>query len=77
MSARKKTIDAVHIVDLEPILDKYGMADAFRAGEVKCTVCGDTVMPDNAGSIKFTNGVPTLVCSKVPCYGKIVSAIMR
>ena len=77
MSALKKTIDAVHIADLEAILAKYGMADAFKAGDIKCAVCTDTVMPDNAGSIKFTNGVPSLVCSKVSCYDEIVRVIMQ
>lgn len=78
MSAlEKKTVKAIHVADLAAVLDTYGMADAFRAGEIKCIVCGDTVVSDNAGSIKFTNGVPSLVCSKVACYGEVVKVIMQ
>lgn len=78
MSAlKKKTIKAIHVADLDAVLDKYGMADAFRAGKIKCAVCADTVMPDNTGSIKFTDGVPSLVCSKMSCYGEVVKVLMR
>lgn len=77
MSVLKKRIKAVHIADLEAVLGKYGKADAFKSGAMKCIVCADTVTPDNAGSIKFTNGEPQLVCGKVSCYGEVVRVIMR
>lgn len=77
MVVLKKTIKAVHVADLEAVLGKLGMADAFRSGDIKCDVCADTVTADNAGSIKFTKGVPSLVCSKVPCYGAIMETLMQ
>lgn len=76
MPALKKTIKAVHVADLDAVLDKLGMGEAFRNGEIRCAVCADTVVHDNAGSIKFTNGMPSLVCSKVACYGAVMPAIM-
>ena len=73
----KKSIKAVHIVDLEPILEKYGKGDAFRSGSMKCIVCADVITPDNAGSIKFTDGIPLLACNKVSCYDEIVKILMQ
>ena len=77
MLAPKKTIKAIHVADLEAVLGKLGMAEAFKSGNIKCDVCADTVTADNAGSIKFTKGVPSLVCSKVSCYGEIMDIIMQ
>lgn len=74
---KKKSIKAVHIVDLEPILEKYGKGDAFRNGSMKCIVCAGTITPENAGSITFTDGIPSLACNKVSCYGEIVKTLMR
>lgn len=73
----KKTVKAVHIADLEPILEKYGKGDAFRSGSMKCAVCSDAVTPDNVGSIKFSYGCPSLVCSKLSCYDEIVKVLMQ
>lgn len=53
------------------------MAEAFKSGDIKCDVCADTVTADNAGSIKFTKGVPSLVCSKASCYGEIMEILMQ
>ena len=77
MSVFKKRIKAVHIADLEAVLGKYGKADAFKSGAMKCIVCADTVTPDNAGSIKFAGGEPLLVCSKVSCYGEVIRVLMQ
>ena len=74
---KKMTIKAVHIADLEPILKKYGRDGAFRSGSMKCAVCSGAVTPDNVGSIKYTEGGPTLACSKVSCYEEIVQALME
>ena len=74
---KKKSIKAVHIADLEPILEKYGKGDAFRNGAMKCVVCADVITPENVGSIKFMDGLPSLACSKVSCYDEIVKILMQ
>ena len=76
MSAFKKSVKAIHITDLEAILEKYGKVAAFRRGAMKCIVCADTVTSENAGSLKFTKGEPWLVCNKVSCYGEVVKVLM-
>ena len=76
MPVPKKVIKAVHVADLEAVLGRLGKAEAFRNGEMKCAVCTDTVVLDNAGSIKFTAGVPSLVCSKVSCYTAVMPMIL-
>lgn len=77
MLTLKKKINAIHIADLEGILGKYGRAADFRAGAMKCVVCGDTITAENAGSVKFTNGTPSLVCSKVSCYSEVMRMISQ
>ena len=76
MPVPKKEIKAVHVADLEAVLGRLGKAEAFRNGEMKCAVCGDTVVLDNAGCIKFTAGVPSLVCDKVSCYTAVMPLIL-
>ena len=44
---------------------------------MKCIVCADVITPDNAGSIKFTDGIPLLACNKVSCYDEIVKILMQ
>ena len=77
MLTLKKKINAIHIADLEGVLGKYGRAADFKAGAMKCVVCGDTVTAENAGSVKFTKGTPSLVCSSVPCYGEVMRTISQ
>lgn len=72
-----KEIKAVHIADLESVLARYGQDVAFKSGAMNCIVCGDTITPENAGSIKFTKGKPSLACSKLSCYHEIVKIIMQ
>ena len=58
-------------------MEKYGRGDALRSGSMKCAVCSDAVTRDNVGSIKFSDGGPSLACGKVSCYDEIVKVLMQ
>ncbi|TAK18499.1 MAG: hypothetical protein EPO37_05460 [Nitrosarchaeum sp.] len=72
MSVEDKEIKAVHITDLEKLLQKYEQSDDFNNGQIKCHICSDTVSMNNVGSIQLLDNRLRLTCNKIACYDQIV-----
>lgn len=67
MEREYKDIDAVHSDDLDHLLSKLGLLDDYRAGQIKCKFCRNTVTKDNIYSVIKDSGSYKLVCDRADC----------
>lgn len=77
MSVLDKEIKAVHVADLDKILERCGQREDFEEGRMKCIVCSGTVSKGNVGSLRFVDGKLAFTCNTTPCYTEVVKTLMQ
>jgi hypothetical protein len=71
MPEEKPEILAVHKQKLEQFLRGLELWEPLIRGEVKCTVCRETITVDNIGAIVPSGNEIVLCCSKHTCLMKV------
>jgi hypothetical protein len=73
MEKEYKDIDAVHSDDLDHLLDKLGLLNDYKSGQIKCKFCRNPITEDNIYSVIKDSGSYKLVCDRADC----VKALMQ
>lgn len=63
--------------DLDPLLQELGIPDTFKNEALKCFVCHDTVDKSNFGGAFQHDDDVHVICGKIRCYRRAVSAMLR
>jgi len=61
------TIHAVHDDDLEEFLNSIKLLGKFRSGQIKCSLCNETITRENLYSIYPDSGVIKFSCNRPEC----------
>jgi len=67
MDENKKIVNAVHEKDLEALLEKIGLKDAFISKQINCKFCKQIVDINNIYSVLPESGTFNIVCDKPVC----------
>ena len=68
---QKERIYAVHEREIEIFLEKIGVLEEIKEGNVRCAVCGRVITIENFGAIFYKNGERIVVCDNVECIYSI------
>lgn len=69
----KKQLNAVHEKDLDSLLEKIHLLEAFSAGKLQCKFCKTTITKENLYSILPESGTFNLICDKPECVNALLS----
>lgn len=64
----KVKIKVVHDADLNSFLQRLGLFDDMKNGQLRCTFCDCILTFDNFGGVFKENGELKLFCQKSECY---------
>jgi hypothetical protein len=64
----KQRILTVHEDNLEALLDKLGVLEDLKKGELRCAFCGGKLTKENLECIFNKDGKLGLCCEKLDCY---------
>lgn len=68
----KVIIKAVHDADLNPFLEKLGLLEDMKNGQLKCSFCNCVLTFDNFGGVYKENGQLKPFCQKTECYLEVL-----
>jgi hypothetical protein len=71
MAVKKREVPAIFAEDAEPVLDRLGVGDAYRAGELLCDSCGEPINARGLGAIRMLNGKVQASCARIECLKQI------
>ena len=66
-------IPAIHDDDLAKILEKHGLAEKLKSGELHCTYCNEIITIENLYAIFWKNDLPNFVCDSPDCINKAMN----
>lgn len=69
---RRYSIKAVHEQDLGKLLSNLGLSELIDRGELRCSVCGDIVNPENLLCIYPSGAEVRVCCKKAECYETVL-----
>ena len=72
---RKQEIHAIYEDDLDAFLEKLGLLEAFKNGELQCAICSDKITKSNFRFVYPEENDIKICCSKLDCYEKVISKI--
>jgi len=72
MTTENAEIKALHVADLQDLLEKYEQLDDFKNEKIHCQICSDIISSKNVGSVKLQNNNLVFTCSKISCYNAII-----
>lgn len=64
----KVTIKAVHDTDLNSLLEKIGLLEDMKNGQLRCSFCHCVLTFDNFGGVYKEAGQIKPFCQKTECY---------
>lgn len=65
--SRRMEITAVHEDDTKALLDRLGVAPAYRDGSLFCSICGSSVREDGLGAVGMKKGNVVVSCGRIEC----------
>lgn len=63
----KETIKVVHAEELDEFFTRIGCGNAFRAGQLKCSSCKQTITAENFRAVTRSAGRLVFFCSDEKC----------
>ena len=72
-----ESLNAVHMDDLESLLNSCGIFDKYENKLIKCKFCRDTVDNENIYSVFKDSGSYKLVCDKPECMQALLGLINK
>lgn len=70
---RNGEMDAVHIDDLQTLLQRMGLKEKFNANELKCKFCNTKINIENIHSILPESGRVSVICNDPGCIQKLLA----
>lgn len=70
-----KIIEAVHEDDIEDILQKLGLLESLKNGELHCESCNCVINKENIQSFFSYDGKIGFCCENFVCYEKLIEKI--
>lgn len=67
----RKTIEAVHDVDLRGLLQSLGLLAEVLEGNAACAFCGSPITLENLTAVFSNSGAIALTCSSVNCLSQM------
>ncbi len=64
----KEVFQALHSSEIEDFIGRLGLFEKFKAGEIKCHACGDTITTDNFKALTRKGGRLVFACMKERCF---------
>jgi hypothetical protein len=68
----RESIHAVHDDDLDAVLDRLGLGGQLRGGDLRCTICGETVTRGTLQALIPDSGAIKVLCSKPSCLKRLI-----
>ena len=68
----KVTIKAVHDTDLNSFLEKLGLMEDMKNGQLRCSFCDCVLTFDNFGGVYKENGQLKSFCQQTECYLEVL-----
>ena len=68
----KHVIKAVHEMDVEGILERFGQLEELKNGTYQCIICMQTLTLENLGSLKRVGEKLVFSCDKIACCHQIL-----
>jgi len=69
----KEIIKAIHSSEIEDLIKKIGLLERFKAEEIRCNICGDTIKLNNFKAITRRDGQIVFLCNKEKCFSTITN----
>jgi len=69
----KRKLLAFHEKNIDSILDKLGLLEKIKKGEIKCVICNKVITKKNLGAILKRNDKLLIICDSLECLEKIKS----
>jgi hypothetical protein len=70
--AGKITVKAVHDADLNSFLERLGLLEDIKSGQLRCIFCDCVLTLDGFGGIFNENGELKPFCQKTECYLEVL-----
>ena len=67
MFTKDDTLKAVYSTELDSLLEKPGVLELFRNGEIKCRYCNKTISKNNLYAMVPVNSSIEFCCSESSC----------
>jgi len=71
-SEGKVTIKAVYDTELNSFLEKLGLLEEMKNGQLRCSVCNRVLTFDNFGGVYNENGQLKCFCQQTECYLEVL-----
>jgi hypothetical protein len=68
----KKTIRAIHDLELKELLINLDYLEAFENREIKCSICNKVIDEDNFGCVYSDKGEIKFSCNNLECYEIVI-----
>lgn len=68
----KVKIKAVHDADLNSFLERLGLLEDMKSGQIRCSFCDCVLTFDDFGGIFNENGELKPFCQKTECYLEVL-----
>lgn len=69
----KEIFQAVHSSELEEFIQRLGLLDKFKTGEIRCHACGDIITLDNFKALTRRGNRLLFACTKQRCLLSLAS----
>lgn len=69
----KITIKTLHDADLNSFLEKLGLLEDMKNGQLRCSFCDCILTFDNFGGVYNENGLLKPFCQKTECYLEVLN----
>lgn len=67
LRAMREEIHAVHVDDLEAVLESLGLAEMYRSDRLHCWICGQSIRDAGLGTVRIVNGEIRVSCGDLDC----------
>lgn len=74
LKSEKDIIKAIHVDDLEALLENLGLLTQIKNGTLFCGICQVPLALDKISALYTKNGTPFLVCDKDACYHEMLKS---
>jgi hypothetical protein len=71
MATRTTEVPAIFVNEAERLLDRLGMGDAYRSGDLICSNCREAINGRGLGAVKMHEGKVLVVCSRWDCVDRL------
>lgn len=71
METVQTEIKAAYDKEFDAVLERLGLLDKIRGGELNCVFCENLVTLENVHGVFSKGGEFRVSCDRLPCHGKL------